>query len=91
MPFWRVRRVDDATSIVPVSRDQFRLLENDHTLLFSAELVTGEPARHIYAKSIRAWLPPNEFETITPERREELLSKICTYFRINGEATKVVP
>ena len=90
MPLWRISKVDDTTSISPVSRDQLRYRESDHVLLFSAELMAGKPERHIYASSIERWLPPHDAEPITEVRRAEMLREVCTYFEKNDQSYQVI-
>ena len=91
MLFRRKNQVDDSTRINSVGRDEFRYTEDDHVLLFNAELMMDQPSRLIYASSIKGWLPPHDAEPISKARKEEILRKVCIYFEQNRESYVVVP
>jgi len=47
------------------------------------EMLSGNPRRVIYSRTIKKWLPPHDNEAISNEKKEEILKRICKYFEIN--------
>jgi hypothetical protein len=89
MKFWRRSRVDAHIKVAPESRDRFRYREDDHETYVTAELMSDEPRRVIYASSIGPWLPPYDGEVISDSRRAEIAAKMGRYFELNGESFRI--
>ena len=81
---FRKTKIDENTSLVPMSRDSFRYKEGDRAIDISVELMSGETSRIIYSSSIQQWLPPHDKDLISDEKKREILQKVCENFDANG-------
>lgn len=82
--FRTIREIDDVSSMERLGRDEYKYIEGDHALTLQIEMLSGNPKRLIYSRTIKIWLPPFDNEPITEEKRKKILEKICKYFEINN-------
>ena len=66
-----------------VGRDEYRYVEGDHVLTLQIEMLSGEPRRVIYSRTIKKWLPPHDNEVISDEKRKQIVEKISQHFEMN--------
>ena len=78
-----IKQIDAVSSMVRLGRDEYKYIEGDHALTLQIEMLSGTPRRAIYSRTIKKWQPPHDHETITDEKRKQILEKICKYFEIN--------
>lgn len=83
---FRTSRIDDQATMVPLSRDHFEYREGERRMHIVAELMASEPARVIYARSVRAWLPPHDSDPLTSQKREDIIARACRYFALNHQS-----
>ncbi len=81
--FQTVRKIDNISSVERLGRDEYKYIEGDRALTLQIEMLSGTPQRVIYSRTIKSWLPPNDKEEITDQKRKEILTKICKYFELN--------
>ena len=77
------KKIDDVCSLERLGRDEYKYIEGERALKVQIEMLSGTPKRLIYSRTIKSWLPPHEHETISEEKRTEIIGKICKYFEIN--------
>jgi hypothetical protein len=82
--FGATMTIDGTASMEPLGRDEYKYVEGDHALKLQVEMLSGTPRRVIYSRTIKNWLPPNENERITEQKRKEILERVCKYFDVNG-------
>ena len=74
-------RFTDGSRLIPAGRDsQFYVDQAGRRVEVYTELLGGDVERRIEAASIDKWLPPYEQE-ITEGERQEIIGKICDYYR----------
>lgn len=81
--FQTVKKIDEVCSIERLGRDEYKYIEGDHALTLQIEMLSGTPKRVIYSRTIKKWLPPNDNEAISDDKRKEIVDKICKYFETN--------
>ena len=81
--FRTIKTIDEVSSMERLGRDEYKYIEGDHALTLQVEMLSGNPSRVIYSRTIKNWMPPYDKENITEERRKEIIKKICKYFEIN--------
>ena len=77
------KKIDDVSSLERLGRDEYKYIEGERALTVQIEMLSGTPKRLIYSRTIKCWLPPHEHETISEQKRKEIIEKICKYFEIN--------
>jgi hypothetical protein len=82
--FRTIKKIDEISSMERVGRDEYRYVEGDHVLTLQIEMLSGEPRRVIYSRTIKKWLPPHDNEVISDEKRKQIVEKISQYFEMNG-------
>jgi hypothetical protein len=82
--FKAVKTIDGVASMERLGRDEYKYVEGDHALKLQVEMLSGDPRRVIYSRTIKNWLPPFENEGITEQKRREILERVCKYFDANG-------
>jgi hypothetical protein len=82
--FRTTKKIDDVSSIERLGRDEYKYFEGDRALTVQIEMLSGTPKRLIYTSTIKKWMPPYDNETITEEKRKEIVAKICKYFEMNN-------
>ena|SRR5262245_896417 len=82
--FRRTVKIDDTSSMERLGRDEYKYIEGDRALTVQIEMLTGSPKRVIYTSTIRKWMPPNDDEAISEEKRREIVARICKYFETNN-------
>ena len=82
--FKTVKTIDGLASMERLGRDEYKYVEGDHALKLQVEMLSGNPRRVIYSRTIKNWLPPYEKEKITEQKRKEILKRVCKYFDTNG-------
>jgi len=82
--FKPVKTIDGAAFMERLGRDEYKYVEDDHALKVQVEMLSGNPRRVIYSRTIKNWLPPYENERITEQKRREILERVCKYFDANG-------
>jgi immunity protein 74 of polymorphic toxin system len=81
--FRTIKQVDDISSVERLGRDEYKYIEGDRALTVQIEMLSGTPARVIYSRTIKNWMPPHDTEVITEDKRKEIVTKICKYFEMN--------
>jgi hypothetical protein len=82
--FRTIRNIDNISSMERLGRDEYKYIEGDRALRVQIEMLTGAPKRVIYSATIKNWMPPNDNEVITEDKRKEIVAKICKYFEMNN-------
>lgn len=82
--FRTIGKVDEVCSIERLGRDEYKYIEGDHALTLQIDMLSGTPKRVIYSRTIKKWLPPNDKEAISDDKRKEIVERICKYFEMNG-------
>jgi Zn-dependent M32 family carboxypeptidase len=81
--FRTIKKIDEISSMERVGRDEYRYVEGDHVLTLQIEMLSGEPRRVIYSRTIKKWLPPHDNEVISDEKRKQIIEKISQHFEMN--------
>jgi hypothetical protein len=81
--FRTIKKIDEISSMERVGRDEYRYVEGDHVLTLQIEMLSGEPRRVIYSRTIKKWLPPHDNEVISDEKRKQIVEKISRHFEMN--------
>jgi len=63
--------------------------EGDHLLFVDSELLVGPAACVVWSRSIKAWEPPYEAETIDSAKRQSILENIRRWFRAGGNEIEI--
>jgi hypothetical protein len=82
--FQTIKKIDNVSSMEQLGRDEYKYIEGGRALTVQIEMLSGTPRRVIYSRTIKKWMPPYDNETITEDKRKEIVAKICKYFEINN-------
>jgi len=76
-------------SVKVLGRTGILYSEQDRTMHVDSE-VLASPGMAIYVKSIRAWDPPYQDVSVTPEDSIRIVRNICAAIAWKGESVEVV-
>jgi len=85
----RESRIDAESQLIRLGRDEYKYIEEEHSLILQIDMGVGVPNRLLYSSTIKRWLPPHQDETISQEDRQRIASKIASFLVSQGYSVKV--
>ena len=69
-------QADDASALVLIDRFQLRYLEGDRSMLVEQDLQDDPHLVAIERASMRAWEPPHDGESVSEEKRDQIIENM---------------
>ena len=76
-------------NVQPEGRDAVIYSEGDHKMTVITEMCIGEIQRAVLAGSIKRWQPPHEGESVSGEKKRQILKAVVEYWQSLGKKVAV--